>query len=54
MSRQHDVSLLPAIWQGEVDHETAADNRSVVRTDSVYHAAGIHLAYPSFALRSTA
>lgn len=54
MSRQHKDSFTSAKWQGEVDHETAATNRLTVRTDSVFNTAGIHLAYPSFALRSSA
>lgn len=54
MHRQHQISRLPAKWQGEVSYETAAKFRYLVRTDSVFNTTDIHFPYPEIALRNTA
>ena len=44
MPRQHQDSLLPALWQGGVGDEAAMERSHLVRIDSVFNAVDIHLA----------
>ena len=52
MTRHHQISRLPAKWQGEVCYETTAKRPDLVRIDSVSHTADIHLPDPEIALRN--
>ena len=52
MTRHHQISRLPAKWQGEVCYETTAKHPNLVCTDSVSHTADIHLPDPEIALRN--
>lgn len=54
MPRQHQISRLPAKWQGEVSYETTAKRPYLVRTDSVSHTVNIHIPYPDTLMRVTA
>jgi len=51
MPRQHQISRLPAKWQGEEGHETAAKRPYLVRINRVFNAVNIHIPDAKFALR---
>ena len=52
MTRHHQISRLPAERQGEEGYEVTTKSPYLVRTDSVFNAAGIHIPDPEIALRN--
>lgn len=54
MPRQHQISRLPARWQGEVSYETAAKFCYLVRANSVFDSINIHIPYPVTLMRGPA
>lgn len=51
MPRQHQISRLPARWQGEVSYETAAKFCYLVHAYSVFNTINIHIPYPVTLMR---
>lgn len=53
MTRHHQISRLPAKWQGEVCYETTAKRPDLVCIDSVSYSVDIHFPDTEIALRNS-
>ena len=53
MTRHHQISRLPAKWQGEVCYETTTKFPYLVRINRVFNAVNIHISYPVAPVRDS-